>query len=171
MTFLFYFFIQGFALVPSVMVKLGIEEYKEQATEFADPHKAYLPSPDTLQQELNMWFTKHQNSDTLVDTLEAAYVSASASVNFPNISYLTKVMLTMAVTSASTERANSTLKFIKSKLRSTISQTSLNAFILAYKHKDLLHKISSESICNSFVMMKRRRRLIHNPLSQQPLFC
>lgn len=76
-------------------------------------------------------------------------------------------MLTLAVTSASTERANSTLKFIKTKLRSTISQLPLNAFVLAYKHKDILYQISNESLRNQFIAMKNRRLSMQNPISDQ----
>ena len=47
---------------------------------------------------------------------------AEASVNIPNIAYLVKVMLSLAVTSASTECAKSTLILIKSKLRFTIAR-------------------------------------------------
>lgn len=87
-------------------------------------------------------------------------------MHLPNILYLLKVVLTIPATSASTERANSTLKFVKTWLRSTISQHFLNACLLADKHKDLLRKISLDTLVNKFIAMKRRWLLLNNPLSE-----
>ena len=153
--------------MPSVMLTLNQDQYIGDVTEFAKAHTADMPSADTLKQELVMWRTKFITKQSApCKTLVEAYKMAEASVNFPNIAYLVMVTLSLAVTSASTERANLTLKFIKYKLRSTISQTSLNAFVLAYKHKDILHKISTQSMCNRFISMKNQRLLIHNPISE-----
>lgn len=143
------------------MISMTEEAFHADVTAFAEPHLAHLPSANTMDQELTMWYSRFSSEKSLIE----AYQISVQSVNYPNISYLLKVMLTLAVTSATTERANSSLKFIKSKLRSTISQRSLNAFVLAYKHKDILYKLSSEAMCNDFIMKKRRRLLIHNPLS------
>ena len=74
-------------------------------------------------------------------------------------------MLTIPATSASSERANSTLKFIKTRLCSTMSQDSLNAFVLGYKHKDLLHRLKAQAFTQKFIRMKRRLLLL-NPMSE-----
>lgn len=130
----------------------------------AEPHLDCLESPDTLQQELSIWYAKFSNLKEVPATLREAYLCAESSINFPNIQYLLKVVLTMPVTSASTDRANSTLKFIKTKLRSTLSQHALNAFVLGYKHKDILNKLKLDALYSTFVGMKRRRLLLLNPL-------
>ena len=72
----------------------------------------------------------------------------------------------MPVTSASTERANSTLKHLKTKERSSMSQATLNAVVLGYKHKDLLANANIEELTNNFIRMKRRRVLLSDPTSE-----
>jgi hypothetical protein len=41
------------------------------------------------------------------------------------------------VTTANVERANSSLKYMKTDLRSSMSETRLNALVLLYVHKDI----------------------------------
>lgn len=141
-------------------------DYMRNVHEFAINHKDDLPSFETLEQELRMWFLKYINVEDKPATLQHAYKEAGGSVNFPNVAYLLKVLLTIPCTSASTERANSTLKFIKTRLRSSLAQKSLNAFILGYKHKDLLYQLKLETILQRFVSCKRRRLSLLNPISE-----
>ena len=138
-----------------------------EASEYAQSHEKDLPSPDTVTQELHTWhskFTSLPESDVPNDLL-AAYKIAEDSISFPNICYLLKVMLTIPATSASTERANSTLKFIKTRLRSSLSQKALNTFVLGYKHKDILNSLDESKLAQLFINMKRRRLLLLNPIS------
>jgi hypothetical protein len=80
---------------------------------------------------------------------------------------LIKVLLTLGVTSsAEVERANSTLKYIKNVLRSTLSQASLNAQVLGYKHKDILQTISDDDLVTAFSLHKKRRLQLINPVSE-----
>lgn len=130
-------------------------------------HRDDLPSPETVEQELASWYVKYKQAGTaLPDDLLKAYKAAEASVNYPNVTYLLKLFLTIPATSASTERANSTLKFVKTRLRSSLSQASLNAFVLGYKHRDILQSLDGKTLVNSFIAMKRRRLLLLNPLAE-----
>lgn len=157
-------YLTGFVLVPSILKTLPIDKCIEEVTEFAAPHIAELPSPATLEQEVIMWYECQKEKE--VDTLIASYVLATGSPNFSNLAYLLKLMLTIPVTNASTERANSTLKFIKTKFRSTMSQSALNAFILGYKHRDITSSICADVLTGDFISMKSRRVLLANPMSE-----
>ena len=55
---------------------------------------------------------------------------------FPNVLQVLKLLLVTPVTTASVERANSALGFVKSDHRSTMSEGSLNALLRLYVHKD-----------------------------------
>ncbi len=160
--------VSGFYLVPTILAETDVELYMEMLISLARQHQEDLPSPETMQQELNSWYWKYKNNGNadLPDSLSAAYKAAEASINYPNILYLLKLMLTIPATSASTERANSTLKFIKTRLRSTLSQKSLNAFVLGYKHRDILNSLDACALAQAFISMKRRRLLISNPLAE-----
>lgn len=156
--------------MPFIMLEMCKESYLSEASEFSKQHQEDQPSSETLQQELCIWhekFLRSASSDCKVpQSLTDAYIAAEQSITFPNILYLLKNMLTIIpATSASRERANSTLKFIKTRLRSTMSQASLNAFVLGYKHKDILHSLKGEELCESFIRIKRRRLPLSNPVS------
>ena len=56
---------------------------------------------------------------------------------FPNIYKVMSVLLTASATSALVERANITLRFIKTDYRSTISEDRFNALVLLYLHRDV----------------------------------
>lgn len=57
-----------------------------------------------------------------------------------------KYLLSISVTQVSCERSFSTLKFIKNRLRSSISQENLEAFMLMSVEKDILNEIDSNEI-------------------------
>lgn len=57
-----------------------------------------------------------------------------------------KFLLTLSVTQVTCERSFSTLKFIKDRLRSTLSQQHLEAFMLMATQQDVLKMLDSEDI-------------------------
>nr|XP_047135759.1 uncharacterized protein LOC124812772 [Hydra vulgaris] len=59
-----------------------------------------------------------------------------------------KYLLTLSVTQVSCERSFSILKYIKNRLRSTMSQENLDAFMLMAVEKDLLNSIDSDDVIN-----------------------
>ena len=65
------------------------------------------------------------------------------------------------VTVASTERANSALKFIKSD-RSTMGQDRLNALLLLYVHKDIV--LDYEAVIDLYASRYPRRMVLVNSL-------
>lgn len=106
----------------------------------------------------------HGKSST--DTLAVVYGQTVKLGLYPNVEYLLKLLLTIPVTSATSERSNSTVKYIKNNLRSTISQGSLNACVLGYRHKDLMGKIKTGNLVKRFINKKRRRLLLANPVAE-----
>lgn len=165
----YYYFVYvsllGFALVPIVMSSLSRADFLCQASRFAEKHTTDLPSESSLAQEMDTWFRKWSGVGGRLD-LPGAYQFSLKSGLYPNIEYLLKILLTIPVTSATTERANSTIKYIKTRLRSSLSQLSLNAMVLGYQHKDFVSRINSVDLLDQFVAMKRRRMLLVNPTSE-----
>lgn len=159
-------YITGFTLVPSLLRTKSLDEASNSLEFLIDIHKDDLPFYDTFYQELSTWHTKWKQDESAPSELRDAYIKAEASSNFPNIAYLLKLMLTIPVTSASVERANSTLKFIKTNLRSRLSEDHLNAFVLCYKHQDLMEKLNYSELTKTFIRMKTRRLRLTNPCSE-----
>ena len=57
-----------------------------------------------------------------------------------------KFLLTLSVTHVACERSFSTLKYIKNRLRSTLSQEHLSAFMLMSTEKDILITLNTDVV-------------------------
>jgi hypothetical protein len=64
-----------------------------------------------------------------------------------------KVLVTIAVTSASAERAMSKVKLIKTRLRSVMSDDYFSALMLIASEKDVADSISHDLIINRFAQL------------------
>ncbi|XP_059901454.1 uncharacterized protein LOC132452716 [Gadus macrocephalus] len=65
---------------------------------------------------------------------------------YPLLSLSYKYLLTLSVTQVACERSFSTLKFIKSRLRSSLSAGKLEAFMLMSTEKDILMGLDTDSV-------------------------
>ena len=70
-----------------------------------------------------------------------------------------KYLLTLSLTQVACERTFSTLKFIKSRLRSSLSANKLEAFMLMATEKDILMSLDTDVIIDRIAekseLMKR----------------
>ena len=72
--------------------------------------------------------------------------------------YAYRILLTISVAVASTERTFSKLKLIKSYLRSTMSQKRLNELaILSIEKKKILENLEYKNLISNFASQKARR--------------
>ena len=60
-----------------------------------------------------------------------------------------KFLLTLSVTQVACERSFSTLKYIKNRLRSTLSQEHLSAFMLMSTERDILMGLNSDQVIDN----------------------
>ena len=58
-------------------------------------------------------------------------------VMFPNIKKLMSILVATSATGALVERANSTLRFMKTDFRFTMLEDNFNASVLLYIHRDI----------------------------------
>ena len=76
-----------------------------------------MPSPSTISQELRLWTRQWANKKdkpvNVGDTLKQLSSHGLSEKLYPNIVVILRVLLTIPATSASVERANSALKFVK----------------------------------------------------------
>ena len=77
---------------------------------------------------------------------------------FPNVLQVLKLLLVTPVTTASVERANSALGFVKSDHRSTMSEGRLNALLRLYVHKDT--QLDFEEVVTAYGHKHPRRMLL-----------
>ena len=70
-----------------------------------------------------------------------------------------RILLTVPVTVASTERRFSKLKLIKSYLRSTMSQERLNGLAMLSIEKQIFKKLKYKNLINIFASQKAKRTI------------
>src|SRR4029434_9787957 len=99
------------------------------------------------------------------------YQALESSANFyPKIHCVLKVLLTMPVSTASAERSFSTMRRLKTCLRSTMTDKRLTGLALMNIHTDL--EIDSEEVLKQFDATGRRAmRLGCNPLFARVCEC
>ena len=67
-----------------------------------------------------------------------------------------KLYLTLPLTSATAERCFSSLRRLKSYLRSTMTQNRLNQLMLLYAHNDRVDQLQLQDIAKEFIQKNRR---------------
>ncbi|KAL7618807.1 uncharacterized protein LOC111896889 [Lactuca sativa] len=101
----------------------------------------------------------------LFETLETNEFSNSIDVlkflkeldYFPNASITYRILLTIPVMVASAERSFSKLKFMKSYLRSTMTQERLSSLAMISIENEILESIDYEELINQFAIKNARR--------------
>ncbi|XP_023733537.2 uncharacterized protein LOC111881375 [Lactuca sativa] len=76
---------------------------------------------------------------------------------FPNASIAYRILLTIPVTVTSAERSFSKLKFVKSYLRSTMTQERLSGLAMISIENEILESIDYEELINQFAIKNARR--------------
>ena len=74
---------------------------------------------------------------------------------FPQTSRLLQLLLVMPATSATAERSFSSLRHVKTYLRTTMKQERLNYLMMIYIHQD--RKIDTEEAMNEFILYNSER--------------
>ena len=116
--------LQGLYLVPSVLVTKKLEEVSLKIEQVGDLYADDLPFRSSLLSEFHCWYisgrTKRRNMDRLLSPLHSI-IRCLKHLLFPYITVLLQILCTLPVTSCSSERSFSSLKRIKTPLRSTMS--------------------------------------------------
>ena len=77
--------------------------------------------------------------------------------SFPNTCITYRILLTIPITIASTERSFSKLKLIKSYLRSTMSQERLSGLAILSIKKKILEELEYKILISQFASQKERK--------------
>ena len=123
-----------------------------------------LPSPQTFNQELDVWKQMWHDVGDAPDTLQTSLAACEQKL-FPNIFLCLYLLMVVPVRTAATERSHSGLQIVKTKLQSTMGQLRLNALMLLYIHKDI--QINYPKIIDIHTNRYPRRMLFKNPLAEE----
>jgi len=135
--------VRGMNLIPTNTASIDNDTANALISYYSDD----LPSRATFHKEVKLWQRTWQ-SKTAEDrptTLSATLSDSSSAcpLLYPNITKILHILLIASVTSCGVERANSSLRFVKSSLRSTMGEDRFNALMLLYLHKDIALDIDS----------------------------
>lgn len=101
------------------------------------------------------------NLDSVVSLTTIADVMCTvplAKIMFAEIDKLLRLYMTIPVTTASGERSFSTLRRIKTYLRSTMTQERLNSVMMMHAHKAEVDKLVMTDLAQVFISQNERRR-------------
>lgn len=104
-----------------------------------------------------MWQNQSNNIETKIPSTAISSLMVCAKDMFPIISSLLKILATLPVSTATAERSFSTLKRVKTWLRTTIGQERLNDLCLLNVHRDFNMYDKNEIIINNFASKNNRR--------------
>ena len=138
-------------------------DWKEKFSRFLNKYKEDLPDPDFLDCELRMWNLHCANiKDTLPSLLEELFPHTDH-FSFPNILTALRIFGTIPVTTCTCERSISTLRRLKTFMRSTMGQNRLTSLALMNVHREV--KLDVDKIIDRFANKHPRRMLVANVLN------
>ena len=114
-----------------------------------------------LQNLSDVMSDKQRSSCTSVSFLTRHLVGLGSIMNtlFSRVIILIKLFLLMPVTSASAERSFSSLRRLKTYLRSTMGQGRLNHVTILNTHTDILDELDLQIVAEEFVTAGENRRI------------
>ncbi|KAL6503918.1 hypothetical protein OROGR_025841 [Orobanche gracilis] len=96
-----------------------------------------------------------QNASTLAELCQVLSNSGK-SMNYYLVDRLVRLILTLPVYTATTERAFSSMKIVKTRLRNKMEDDFLASSLLMYIEKEIAKKFDVESIIDEFDDMKKQ---------------
>lgn len=99
---------------------------------------------------------KFQNLSTVSELLRQL-VESNKSQNYHLIERLIRLVLTLPVTTATTERAFSAMKIVKTQLRNRMEEEYLADSMVLYIERELAGTINTDAVIDDFYSLKDRR--------------
>jgi hypothetical protein len=84
-------------------------------------------------------------------------VEIEKSTIYPLVDRLIRLILTLPVSTATTERAFSAMKIVKTRLRNRMEDDFLANYLIVYIEKEIAERFTSDMIIDDFYSMKERR--------------
>ncbi|XP_004488955.2 uncharacterized protein [Cicer arietinum] len=131
----------------------------------------YYPVDFNMQEKINLKFQlQHFLIDarqdlnlknlSTIQELCSCLIATEKTQNFYLIDRLLRLIMTLPVSTATTERSFSAMKIIKSRLRNKMEDDFLADTMTIYIEREIVASITSESIIDDFKLIKERRALL-----------
>ena len=99
---------------------------------------------------------KLQNLSTIAELCQGL-VETRKSETYPLIERLLRLILTLPISTATTERAFSAMKIIKTRLRNKMEDDYLRDAMIVYIEKEIAQTFTTDTIIDGFYFLKHRR--------------
>ena len=144
------------SLMPTMIVKLSRPELSEIADSLLSRYETLLSGCVGIHliKEILLWQQKWKRAQERPSDVLATLDTADSEV-YPAVHFLLKVLAAMPVSVASAERSFSTLRRVKTYLRTTMTEERLASLALINIHRD--YDLEMESIINRFAHKQNRR--------------
>ena len=151
--------VKGFGIIPSIICRSKLIERKKRLSDIVDfvsTFQSDLLDIVTVEAQLDLWrkYWEKADREKLPKCISTTLRQIDSKV-FPAIHSMLRVLGTLPMTSCTVERSASTLRRIKTWLRSTMAQKRLNSLALMHVHKDVT--IDTEAIIDRFARKHPRR--------------
>ncbi|GMJ09027.1 hypothetical protein like AT1G19260 [Hibiscus trionum] len=115
-----------------------------------------------LKYELELFFRDVPNHVEMKNLITITQLCRSLSesgksFSYPLVDRLIRLILTLPVSTATTERAFSAMKIVKTSLRNKMEDDFLSDYLIVYIEKEIAEKFTNNSIIDDFDFMKKRR--------------
>ena len=157
--------LNGFYIVPSVLLSCRGVSWKEKFMEFVKIYESDLPYPRQMSSEMDLWEKYwNENYSSPVPSSISESLALVDQIAFPNISVTLKVIGVIPVTSCECERSISALRRLKTWLRSTMEEDRLNGLALMHINNDI--KLDIEKVVDVFARENKTRMRLADILNE-----
>ncbi|CAI6376013.1 unnamed protein product [Macrosiphum euphorbiae] len=123
---------------------------------YSDVEKKYIEADEVSAiGEFTIWH--HQVKNKNPKNATEAFINCNEEI-FPTVHQLLKILITLPVTTASSERSFSSLRRLKTYLRNTTGENRLNGLAVMNIHRDLV--VTTDEIIDTLALKNRRIKLI-----------
>ena len=141
-----------------LLIKVSLKENFELQFKFVSEYYKDDLNPDVLHSQLLIFGNHFQSlpekpsSPTIFDIKDFfVKLTEAQKLLLEQVGSVLKLILVMPATNASSERSFSSLRRIKTYLRSTMTQNRLNHLLLLHVHKERTDSLDLKSIINRFI--------------------
>lgn len=121
---------------------------------------SYPELESSLPVQLTMFKTSYQYGDLSSAVTHLKKMAKEVRSLFPQVEKLIRLLLVVPATSCTAERSFSALRRLKTWLRSTMTQSRLNAIALCHVHQEVLDSLNLTDIASQFAGRSVIRRNI-----------
>ena len=139
-------------------VVLSSPNWKEHFLRFLKKYEDDLPDVDFLECELRMWQLRFANQEPPLPSTFNQLLSHTDALSFPNILTAMRIFGTIPVTTCICERSISTLRRLKTFMRSTMGQKRLTSLALLNVHREII--LDKEKVIDCFALKHTRRMVL-----------